>query len=89
MQSKWANLKVWRRAPQIFSIAKAGDSVVIRGTNGTPGTSCYVLTSSDLGKPLTNWTRLATNIFDGRGSLSFTDLPAQTTAHQLYRLQLP
>jgi alpha-tubulin suppressor-like RCC1 family protein len=49
----------------------------------------YVLASSNLLTPLTNWTLIATNQFDGAGSFIFTN-PAPTNAPQeFYRLQLP
>jgi hypothetical protein len=89
MQSKWATIKVWRRAPKIVSIVKTGNEVVVHGARGTPGTSCYVLASANVATLLTNWTRIATNSFDSNGGFSFTDTLDATTPQRVYRLELP
>jgi Alginate lyase len=88
MQSEWANIKVWRRAPKIDHVAMAAGEVVIRGTNGTPGAACYVLSSTNLTQPLGEWTRLATNLFDGNGSFSYTNAVDPNLAQRFYLLQL-
>jgi hypothetical protein len=70
-------------------IAAGGGGFILSGTGGESNGTYYVLTSSNLLVPLTNWTYLATNQFDGQGGFIFTNT-AQTNAPQLfYLLQLP
>ena len=48
----------------------------------------YLLTSTNLAAPVTNWTRLLTNQFDGNGNFNFTN-PAGTNMQKFYLLQIP
>jgi hypothetical protein len=75
-------------APGIGSFNLDGSSFVIRGTNGTVGATCFVLTSTNLGLPLSNWVRVWTNTFDGTGSMSVTSTVTAGEAQRFYRLQL-
>ena len=58
--------------PGISSVALSGGNMVLSGTNGTPGGTYYVLTSTDLTIPLSSWTSVATNVFDGGGHFFYT-----------------
>jgi hypothetical protein len=49
--------------PVIGGISFSGTNIVITGTNGTAGANYYVLTTTNLLTPLTNWTILTTNQF--------------------------
>jgi hypothetical protein len=70
-------------------IATNGGSFILSGTGGVSNGNYYVLASSNLLAPLTNWTPIATNQFDSEGDFIFTNT-AQTNAPQLfYLLQLP
>jgi hypothetical protein len=73
MQSEWANLKVWRAAPRIISVVMTGSGLVLTGTNGTPGTACHVLTSTNLNLPMADWTFIPAGNFDAHGSITFTN----------------
>ena len=67
----------------------SGGGFILSGAGGVSNGTYYVLTSSNLLLPLTNWTRIATNQFDSEGDFIFTNA-AQTNAPQLfYSLQLP
>ena len=48
-----------------------------------------VLASTNLGLPLSNWTRLLTNQFDGSGNFNFTNAPGTNAPQSFYLLQLP
>jgi hypothetical protein len=48
-----------------------------------------VLTSTNLALPLSNWTRLFTNEFDGDGNFNFTNVPDTNAPQVFYLLQLP
>src|SRR5207247_4018409 len=61
-------------APSISGISIVGGSIVINGTNNnaTGGQPYYVLTTTNILLPATNWTRLSTNLFNANGSFSYT-----------------
>jgi hypothetical protein len=64
-------------------------SFILSGAGGASNGTYYVLISTNLLLPLTNWTSIATNQFDSEGDFIFTNT-AQTNAPQLfYLLQLP
>jgi hypothetical protein len=58
------------------------------GTNGVPNWTYYVLTSTNLSLPLSNWTTTATNTFDGAGNFNFTNSPNPNTPRTFYLLKL-
>jgi hypothetical protein len=74
---------IWQIVPQMLGIPTpqiAGSTVrdhrfAISGGNGTPRNIYYVLASTNLSVPATNWTVVATNLFDPMGHFSFdTDM---------------
>ncbi len=67
----------------------AGNNLVMSGGNGTPSISYYVLTSTHVALPMTNWWRLVTNQFDLSGNFNFTNAINLLTPQLFYRLQLP
>ena len=61
----------------------------LSGTGGSSNATYYVLVSTNLQAPLTNWTSIGTDQFDSAGNFIFTNT-AQTNEPQLfYILQLP
>ncbi len=75
--------------PRIQRVTLAGNMVVTSGTNGIQGTSYYVLTSTNVSLPRTNWTRLATNSFGLGGSFSFTNALSANLPQTYYLIQMP
>ena len=75
--------------PRFGSASLAGSSLVFTITNGTPAAGCYVLSSTNLLLPLTNWTRLATNVFDANGAFSYTNVISANVPQNFYRMFLP
>jgi hypothetical protein len=73
--------------PAITSIQASGGNVIISGTDGTNNGPYYVLSSTNVALPLTNWTRLQTNSFDANGNFSFTN--TITTPQRFYLIQEP
>jgi len=77
-------------APSISqTIFLNGTDVVIAGTGGLPGGTYQILVSTNIALPISQWTPVATNLFDGSGTFHYTnainaDLPAQ-----LFRIALP
>jgi hypothetical protein len=73
----------------IVAAPGSGGGFILSGAGGVTNGTYYVLISTNLLLPLTNWTSIATNQFDSEGDFIFTNT-AQTNAPQLfYLLQLP
>jgi PKD repeat protein len=73
----------------IGSISVAGTDFIITGTNGTAGTDCYMLATTNLVLPMTSWTILSTNQFGSDGSVNFTNPLSPGAPQWFYRLRLP
>jgi hypothetical protein len=73
-------------APLITWVGLTQGSLVFKGSNGLAGARCYVLASTNLGLPLAQWTRIATNSFDSGGTFSFSN--SASLRNQFFRLQL-
>jgi autotransporter-associated beta strand protein len=82
-------LSVISIVPQFNSVSVRGDNLVLQGTGGLPSGSYYVLGSTNLTLPLTNWTRLATNSYDANGNFNFTNVISPAMTQQFILLQLP
>ena len=52
-------------SPAITNFSLAGDNVVIHGTNGQAGGTCYLLTATNLATPRNQWKTVATNVLGG------------------------
>ncbi len=76
-------------SPSFGNLAMSGNNFVLRGNNGVPLGNYYVIGSTNLALPVTNWTRLATNQFDATGSFTFTNVLNPNSSQWFYRLQLP
>ena len=66
-----------------------GGRFIFSGSNGIPGWTCYVLASTNLMTPVSQWPVIATNIFDANGIFSFTNAAAANTPRQFYLLEVP
>jgi alpha-galactosidase len=75
--------------PRISASLLNGSSLVLSGTGGIPNGEYYVLASTNLILPLSNWTRIATNRFDADGNSSFTNAMVPGRPQQFYLLRLP
>ena len=75
--------------PVFASSSISGNNLLMTGSNGTANTSYYVLTSTNVALPMTNWARLITNQFDGSGNFIFSNSIDPATPRLFYRLQLP
>ena len=76
--------------PQISSAVLSGTDLVMSGSGGIADTKYYVLASTNVALPLTSWTSIATNPFDGIGNFSFTSTVADPgTPQRFFKLQLP
>jgi autotransporter-associated beta strand protein len=75
--------------PVISSAALSPAGLVLHGTAGVSGGNFYLLGSTNLLTPVSNWTRLLTNQFDGQGNFLFTNLMPTNTPQWFYQLQEP
>jgi cytochrome c peroxidase len=74
--------------PQISRMAASGKNFVFSGTNGAPGWTCYVLSSTNVWLPLGSWTVIATNTFDSEGLFSCTNATDPAVPQAFYALEL-
>ena len=75
-------------APVIASVVFTGGNFVMSGSNGLPGTNYYLLATTNLSLPFSNWERVATDAFDENGNFQLTN-DASLLPQQYYILQLP
>ncbi|HEV2331238.1 MAG TPA: SBBP repeat-containing protein [Verrucomicrobiae bacterium] len=66
-----------------------GNGLVLSGTGGTTNGTYYVLTSSNLLTPTTNWTFISTQRFDSQGRFVFTNPVSTNDASQFFMLKQP
>jgi hypothetical protein len=74
--------------PAINAVGRSTGNLVFSGTNGTPGGAYYLVSSTNLVLPLTNWTVLSTNTFNTSGGFSVTNAIG-TNGATFYRLEIP
>jgi autotransporter-associated beta strand protein len=76
--------------PPVFgNVALSGSNFIFSGTGGTANSPFYLLGSTNLNLPFSNWSRLLTNQFDGSGNFNLTN-PLDPAAFQnFYLLQVP
>jgi hypothetical protein len=73
--------------PTLSNAYVQGNQVILNGINGSSGETFYVLSTTNLNLPLSNWTRKSTNTFSG-SNFSITNLVSPTAPQQFYSLQL-
>ena len=74
--------------PAIGSVTLNGGSLVFTGAGGISNSIYYLLASTNLNSPLTNWTVIATNNFDANGDFNFTNSPDPLLPQTFYLLKL-
>ncbi|MFM2294729.1 MAG: hypothetical protein RLZZ350_1142 [Verrucomicrobiota bacterium] len=85
-------LLVTQPAPPSFaSLTLVGTQLVASGTSGyTNGSyNYYLITSTNLALPSSNWTRLATNSFAATGNFAFTNNISTNPPQKFFRVLLP
>jgi hypothetical protein len=74
--------------PVFNSVMLFGTNLIVSGTNGTHGGNYFVLTSTNLAAPATNWLHAATNPFNAGGDFNFTNPIGLGRSNLFYMLQL-
>jgi len=75
--------------PVFNSFVRSGANFILGGASGWPGQSYYVLTSTNITLPRSQWTPIATNPFDPSGNFIFTNPISPNPPYLFYLLQLP
>jgi outer membrane protein assembly factor BamA len=75
--------------PVFGSVSNSAAGLIFSGSGGTASGNYYVLASTNVVLPVTNWVRLRTNVFDDAGNFVFTNAISPGVPQQFYRLQLP
>lgn len=71
--------------PKIGQASRVGNNFVFSGTNGTPGWTYQVLSSTNLTLPAASWKIISTNTFDSAGNFSVTN-PVASISGEFYRV---
>jgi autotransporter-associated beta strand protein len=76
--------------PTITSAFVSGPDFIFAGGGGIPGTSYDICSTTNLLLPLSNWTRLQTNLtFDLNGEFQVTNAVLSTEPARFYRVVVP
>jgi autotransporter-associated beta strand protein len=75
--------------PEFGTVLKSAGAIVMNGSNGPPGATYYVLSSTNIATPLNAWTPVLTNAFDANGNFSATNLIDPATPQRFFLLQAP
>ena len=74
--------------PVITSFTYDGTNLIFSGTNGTSGNTYYVLASTNVTLPLTNWVPVFTNVFQSNGVFTVTNPVSSAIRARFYLLKL-
>jgi len=75
--------------PVIGNISISPGGLSLSGSGGVASANFYLLASTNLATPLTNWTLLSTNQFDTSGNFNFTNSINLNSPQSFYLLQVP
>ncbi len=76
--------------PAVISSATIFNGALdLKGGIGISGSKFYLLSSTNLSAPMANWTRVATNYFDGNGYFNVTNLLNASSQNTFFRLLEP
>jgi len=75
--------------PVIGNISIFPGGLSLSGSGGVASANFYLLASTNLVTPLTNWTLLTTNQFDTNGNFNFTNTMNTNSPQSFYLLELP
>jgi len=80
---------VFPARPNVAGIRLMGTNLVLTGINGVSGQTCYVLVSTNLTLPLSQWTRVATNVLSvsGNFAITVTNTVSRNVSRRFYLFQ--
>ncbi len=76
-------------SPKFIAVNLGGNGLTFSGTGGVSNANYYLLTSTNLAAPLSNWPRLLTNQFDNYGNFNLTNVMNANAPQNFYMLQTP
>jgi hypothetical protein len=76
--------------PDIISLSLSGMNAIFKGTNGFAGGTYYVLTSTNVALPFSQWSLIATSILSASGNFTVTATNGlgRNVPHQFYILRV-
>jgi hypothetical protein len=75
-------------SPRINNVTIINGNFIFSGTNGPGSGTYYVLTSTNVALPISQWTSIFTNTFLGNGAFSITNPITGGNPQQFYLLQV-
>jgi autotransporter-associated beta strand protein len=75
--------------PEFGAVLQSAGAIVMNGSNGPPGATYYVLSSTNIATPLNQWLPVLTNAFDASGNFSATNLIDPGAPQRFFLLQAP
>jgi hypothetical protein len=87
---RWFGGPTFRPPPALTSIQISGTNMTFNATNGFVGGTYYVLTSTNVTTPLSQWVPILTNVLSGSGNftLTATNTVSKTTPKRFYILSV-
>jgi len=83
-------LTVLEQPSLVFDTVRIEDgSLILQGSGGLAGGEYYLLRSTSVALPASQWERIGTNQFDGSGSFMITNPMPPGLPELFYRLQIP
>ena len=73
--------------PLITNAVVIGSNIIVSGSGGSAGGTFYVLTTTNLLTPLTNWVIWSTNSYDGSGAFRVTNSVTGGAPGRFYRIK--
>ncbi len=73
--------------PPQLSVSAARGKLLLNATNGAPGATNFLLSSTNPALPLANWQPVATNLFDPTGHVILTNTINPNVPRQFYALR--
>jgi beta-galactosidase len=80
---------VFTTQPLIKPVTLTSHGLVFSGTGGVAGAKYYLVGSSNIATPLSNWIPVVTNFFDTKGDFNFTNQPISGQPREFYQIELP
>ena len=75
--------------PMISALSFSNTNLILSGTSGPAAWTYYLLASTNLSLPLSNWTAVQTGFFDGSGNFQLTNGADPSLSKRFYILQVP
>jgi hypothetical protein len=71
------------------SVSQSGTNLVMSAQNGPAGATFYILSTTNLELPLSNWAPIYTNVFDASGAFNVQQAVDPGTPKRFFMIQVP